>query len=261
MDFHAESNRHSYAGRKADPTWRQAILSIVNPTGKRVVDIGCGGGIYSKAWVEMGASSVIGVDFSEVMLKDASENCRTMPEVRFIRRDATATGLEDRSADVVFARALIHHLRDLEAFFAEANRLLAPGGICIIQDRTLEDVRMPASPNHFRGYFFEQFPRLMEKEQKRRPEDLTVRKMMASHGWQRIHAIPLWETRRVYEEWSGLEKDLLARKGRSLLYLLTDEELQKLVTHIQGQVAGCEQIVEQDRWTIWIGEKGCGTLE
>jgi hypothetical protein len=71
----------------------------------------------------------------------------------------------------------------------------------------------------------------------------------------------LWETRRVYEEWSGLEKDLLARKGRSLLYLLTDEELQKLVTHIQGQVAGCEQIVEQDHWTLWIGEKGCGTLE
>lgn len=255
IDFHAEENGRSYIGRMADENWRKAILSRVHSAGKRVLDIGCGGGIYSKAWIGMGASSVIGVDFSEVMLAAARENCRHEDAISFQWGDALATGLEDKCADIVFARALIHHLRDMEAFFAEISRLLVPGGICIIQDRTLEDIQLPGSAEHIRGYFFERFPRLMEKERDRRPDDLSVRMAMNKNGLNHDDAWRVWEIRRVYDQWSALEADLLARTGRSLLHELSDKDLRGLVTYIKEKVAGREPITEQYRWTIWIGEK------
>lgn len=255
MDFHAEENQSSYIGRTADESWRQAMKAIVQPEGKRVIDIGCGGGIYSNAWVELGASSVIGADFSEVMLKAAWENCHQDPHIKLIRRAAHATGLDSGSMDIVFARALIHHLPELDPFMEEAYRLLAPGGMCIIQDRTMTDVLMPASPTHFRGYFLEQFPQLLAKEAKRRPEDQAVREALQKNGFEQVATTSLLEVRRRYERWEELEQDLLARTGRSILHELSDEELQILVTYIGEKVAHETSIEEQDHWTIWIGIK------
>lgn len=255
INFHAEENRQSYKSRDADVSWKSAVLTRVNPSGKRVVDIGCGGGIYSKAWMGIGAASVKGVDFSEVMLDAARENCQGIQGIHFQKGDALATGLPGQCADIVFARALIHHLHDLEAFFAEVSRLLVSGGICLVQDRTLEDVRLPGTSSHIRGFFFESFPRLMEKEQGRRPDAATVKKAMNDNGLITGDAWPVWEVRRVYEQWADLETDLLARTGRSLLHELSEEELGQMVAYIKGKMAGEEQIVEQDRWTFWISEK------
>src|SRR5258708_34265884 len=67
IDFHSKTNRSTYAGRLADAGWAGAIRHIVDPTGKRVADIGCGGGIYSRAWREPGAHEAVGVALSDAM--------------------------------------------------------------------------------------------------------------------------------------------------------------------------------------------------
>ncbi|GED66557.1 methyltransferase [Brevibacillus reuszeri] len=255
IDFHARENQHAYTGRAVNASWFQEIQSLVNPSGKRIVDIGCGGGIYSQAWSAMGASSVIGVDFSQVMLEAAKEQCKGDPVISFVQGDALATGLEEGKADIVFARALIHHLQDLEAFFAEVSRLLTPGGICLIQDRTVEDVLMPASPAHLRGYIFEKFPRLIQSEQGRRPADHQVKAAMQQSGLEGKETIKLWEVRREYQDWSELEADLLARKGRSILHELQDSQLQELTMYMKEKLQGHEPIREKDCWSIWRGEK------
>ncbi|CAN5228511.1 hypothetical protein BH10PSE6_BH10PSE6_39730 [soil metagenome] len=46
IDFHSEANRGTYARRDADTGWADAMTAIVDPAGRRVADIGCGGGIY-----------------------------------------------------------------------------------------------------------------------------------------------------------------------------------------------------------------------
>ena len=46
IDFHDPRNAHTYDTRAADPTWVVAISAIISPKGKRVLDIGCGGGVY-----------------------------------------------------------------------------------------------------------------------------------------------------------------------------------------------------------------------
>jgi 2-polyprenyl-3-methyl-5-hydroxy-6-metoxy-1,4-benzoquinol methylase len=75
INFHDDKNRMTYTTRDADEFWVSLIEKNVEVTGKQVIDIGCGGGIYSKSFLNMGASHVIGVDFSEEMFRGASQNC------------------------------------------------------------------------------------------------------------------------------------------------------------------------------------------
>src|SRR4051812_12895244 len=122
IDFQDPAHRRTYSDRDADPTWRTAVLRLVDPRGATVVDVGCGGGTYTRAWHELGATAVVGVDSSGPILAEARSAHGNLPGVHFRLGEATATGLPDRSADVVVARALIHHLADLGAFGREAAR-------------------------------------------------------------------------------------------------------------------------------------------
>lgn len=255
IDFHSPHARGSYAHRQADADWKQAMLGLVDPAGKRVADIGCGGGIYTRAWRELGARSVTGVDYSAEMIADALQTCTGDAGVSFRRADAAATGLPEESFDIVFSRALIHHLPQPGPAIGEAFDLLIPGGMVIIQDRTIDDIRQSASPTHLRGYFFELFPRLLEVEQARRPASAGVVECLRSAGFNGILAQPLYEQRRIYTAPDQLEADLRARTGRSILHELDDDELEALIAYINERVAGGFPFTEVDRWTVWSGQK------
>jgi len=251
IDFHSRANRSTYASRQADTGWRAAIQRIVDPSGKRVADIGCGGGIYSRAWRELGARTVTGVDFSQAMVDAAREQAAGLSDITFQQGDAAATGLPPASADIVFQRALIHHLKDYGPCFAEARRALAPGGTLIVQDRTPDDVRLPGSAEHLRGYFFECFPRLLAVETGRRPTDTAVRAALDATGFTKAEMSVLWEVRKVHDGWQALKQDLTNRTGRSILHDLSDEELAELILYIGKRLPADGPIVEKDRWTIW----------
>jgi ubiquinone/menaquinone biosynthesis C-methylase UbiE len=250
IDFHSEANRGTYARRDADTGWADAMTAIVDPAGKRVADIGCGGGIYSQAWRRLGASDVVGVDFSAQMVADARERTAGLEGVAFQQGDATATGLAPASRDIVFQRALIHHLAGYEPAFAEGRRVLVPGGQLIVQDRTPADVELPGSPEHLRGWFFERFPKLLTIETGRRPTSETVEKALQATGFGTVQCRTLWEVRRIYTTVEELEHDLAARTGRSILHALDDGDLCDLIAFIRERIGG-PPIVEKDRWTIW----------
>lgn len=251
IDFHSRANRGTYASRHADDGWKAAIRRIVEPSGKRVADIGCGGGIYSQAWRELGARTVTGVDFSQAMVDAAREHAAGLTDISFRQGDAAATGLPPGSADIVFERALIHHLKDYGPCFAEGRRVLAPGGTLIVQDRTPDDVGLPGSHEHLRGYFFECFPRLLAVETGRRPTDAAVRTALGATGFAKVEMSVFWEVRKVHQDRQALRQDLANRTGRSILHDLSDEELAELIGYIEKRLPGDEPIVEKDRWTMW----------
>lgn len=256
INFHDEQNRHTYAARTVNESWKSFIENTIDVGQKRVADIGCGGGIYTKAFIEMGASHVIGVDFSEEMLRGAANNCKDIQNATFVKGDAYQTNLPANERDIVLERALIHHLSDLDACFREASRILKAGGTFIVQDRTPEDCLLPGDENHLRGYFFEKFPRLIQMETTRRHNADQVQQALASSGFRLDKTASLWETRRIYGSLEELTDDLLQRTGRSLLHELNDTELQELVAFIKEKLGATQRpIIEKDAWTVWFAIK------
>ncbi|MBP3955800.1 methyltransferase domain-containing protein [Gemmata sp. G18] len=98
--------------------------------GLRALDLGCGTGRHS-VWLANCGASVTAVDFSEGMLAEA----RRKPgaeAVTFIAHDLHTPLPFTTEFDLVVSGLVLEHLRDLGAFFAEARRVLKPGGRAII---------------------------------------------------------------------------------------------------------------------------------
>ncbi|MDF9842112.1 MULTISPECIES: class I SAM-dependent methyltransferase [unclassified Paenibacillus] len=256
INFHDSSNKRTYTARNAEAGWLERISPYIAPAGKRILDLGCGGGIYSKVLAQAGAEHVTGMDFSAEMLEGAAEYCAGMPNLTFMQGSAWNTGLPGQFCDLLLERALIHHIAELAPCFKEAHRVLKPGGRFIIQDRTPEDCLLAGSPEHIRGYFFEKFPRLRELESRRRHSGEEVALQLRETGFQRVASFGFWETRKIFGSFPELQQDLLNRTGRSILHELSDPELHALVEYIHEQLAeGSGRIQEKDRWTVWIAQK------
>ena len=255
VDFHSSGNRQMYSDRDSHDTWGDLVSRLVKVEGATVADIGCGGGIYSKALADLGAKQVYAVDFSEAMLEGATENCAGYQQITMSRGHAYDTGLPDERFDIVLARAIIHHLEDRSAFFQESFRILRPGGKLIVQDRTMDDVLRPPTGQHIRGFFFTQFPRLIEIERRRRPDGGRVVAELDDAGFVSIDSHSLQETRKSYDDMSALAEDLTKRSGRSILHELDDAELHNLVTTVALELRNNSPIVDADWWTLWIAQR------
>jgi len=99
----------------------------------RLVDLGCGFG--KSTWPLKRAfpeAEIIGVDLAAPCLKMAHVKAEAQDlDIRFRQADATDTGLEANSADLVTATMTLHEMPQpaIKAFFAEVARVLKPGGI------------------------------------------------------------------------------------------------------------------------------------
>lgn len=103
---------------------RQVPLAV---SGADVVELGCGTG-KNTAWLAGRARSVVALDFSPGMLAKARAR---VPDahVRFVEHDLRdAWPLSAESADVIVGNLVLEHLEQLPPVYAEAARVLRPGG-------------------------------------------------------------------------------------------------------------------------------------
>lgn len=107
----------------------RALRTLV--PGSRVVDLGCGTGRIGAWLAARGAREVFGVDVCKEMLDRASARALYASTTC---ASVTATGLAAGSFDGAISSMVLDHVADLEGFFAEAHRLLRPGGWLAIVD-------------------------------------------------------------------------------------------------------------------------------
>jgi len=97
-------------------------LAQVGP-GMRVLDAGCGNGLYLRALREQGVDA-LGCDLSPGILREAGHPA-------LVNADVTALPVRDGAFDVVIAAHLLDLVPGRGTAIRELRRTLAPGGTCV----------------------------------------------------------------------------------------------------------------------------------
>ena len=103
----------------------------IDPVGRTVVDIGCGGGLFAEELARMGAR-VIGVDPSTASLATARAHAAGAGlDVEYLEGSGEQLPLPDQSVDIACCVDVLEHVNDLDAVIAETSRVLRPGGVYV----------------------------------------------------------------------------------------------------------------------------------
>jgi ubiquinone/menaquinone biosynthesis C-methylase UbiE len=94
--------------------------------GKRVLEIGCGTGIFTEKIGETGAD-ITAIDISLDLMNRARERCKTYPNIKFYIADAENMDFDESSFDSIIGSSILHHL-NLEPALLEIRRVLKRGG-------------------------------------------------------------------------------------------------------------------------------------
>lgn len=103
---------------------------IPDVDGARVLDAGCGSGLYTEWLLEQGAD-VVGCDVSEAMLAEARERVGDRAD---LHRADLGDPLDFADADWfdgVVSALVLDHIEDLRQPFTEFARVLRPGGFLV----------------------------------------------------------------------------------------------------------------------------------
>lgn len=111
---------------------RPALLDLAGDiAGRRVLDAGCGPGIYAAGLVARGAH-VTAFDESPEMVRLVQDRLGTDVEVRRHRLGDRIDWLADASVDLVIMALVLHHVSDRVGALRELARVLSPDGRLVL---------------------------------------------------------------------------------------------------------------------------------
>jgi len=129
LNWIEENVKRGYKSNDADKTAEMGL------SGKKILDVGCGGGILAESMARRGAD-VTGIDLGTENLKAASvhasqsglDNTLRYQHIPIEALAATHAG----QFDVVTCMEMLEHVPDPNAIVQACFELLAPGGVCVL---------------------------------------------------------------------------------------------------------------------------------
>ena len=108
------------------------IASKVDLVGKKVLDVGCGGGILSEPLKRLGAS-ITGIDASETAIQSARlHSKKSNLEINYLVGTIDSLIEQKKLYDLVIASEVIEHVQDPNDFIKGLKKLVAPQGKIIL---------------------------------------------------------------------------------------------------------------------------------
>ena len=139
-----QEERHNILDRRHDALWDSSAELDANEDkarefstdldalglvkGRKILEVGCGKGLFLRACRDLGAAQVTGQDFFNKRPLDFARDELGLADLRRV-------GFEDRAAwpdgefDVVCSFDVVEHVHDLLDFFEQCLRVLKPGGV------------------------------------------------------------------------------------------------------------------------------------
>jgi len=128
------------------------LLAHVHP-GERVLDIGCGEGLFAAELVRAGAQ-VVGIDVAEEPLRRARSRHPEL-DLRLVD-DEAPWPLPDAAFDAVWAGEVIEHVAATASWVSEVRRVLRSGGLLLLSTPAhgrLAMLRLALSGRAFQAHF------------------------------------------------------------------------------------------------------------
>jgi ubiquinone/menaquinone biosynthesis C-methylase UbiE len=170
-------------------------------TDVRLLDLGCGSGLFAIPFAKNLGYKTIGADFSEAMLKYAA----TRPNgelVQWDQQDATRLTYDENSFDIVFISNLLDLIKSPADVVSECHRILKPGGVLIHHYAALEDILK--DPEH------KFFPEIIEMDYLRTP----ARKQVET-WFHNAHLKDITSERDTYRLWKNAQERLVTVEGKA----------------------------------------------
>lgn len=118
--------QRSVHGLDGASEWPAVRALLPDLTGKRVVDLGCGFGWFSRLAMAEGAASVLGLDISEKMIARARAET-TDAAITYEIADLDHLKLTEASFDFAHSSLALHYIEDFAGLVATVYRALLPG--------------------------------------------------------------------------------------------------------------------------------------
>jgi ubiquinone/menaquinone biosynthesis C-methylase UbiE len=101
---------------------------------RNFLEVGCGNGAVSKHFAKEYPLTVTGTDVDLEQIHLAKESIDDIPNVRFLKADATNLPFEDGGFDIVLSFQVMHHISNWLDALKEIRRVLRPKGYFIYAD-------------------------------------------------------------------------------------------------------------------------------
>ena len=116
----------SVHGLDGAPEWPTIRALLPEMKGRRVVDLGCGFGWFSRWARANGAATVLGLDISENMLARA-RNETSDPGIQYAVADLDRLELPAAAFDFAYSSLALHYIVDFRKLIETVHRALTPG--------------------------------------------------------------------------------------------------------------------------------------